>query len=105
MQAGRLDRKITIETPTDVQSGTGVVTQTWATFATPWAEVRPVRGQERFAAAQVAGEIDQVFRIRWLSGVTRKMRISYDSLTWDIIDIAEIGRREGLEILGRVHRV
>lgn len=104
MRAGELDRRIVIETPTDTQDSAGGPTQTWATFATVWAKVIPLRGQEYFAANQNNTQVDSTFRIRWLSGVTATMRISYDGEYWDIQHIAEIGRQEGLDLLARVHQ-
>lgn len=99
MRAGRLDREITIERATDARGTSGAVTKTWATLATVPAEVRPKRGREFFAAGQVAGEVDTVFRIYWRSDITVKDRISYGGRTYDITSLGEIGRKEVLEIM------
>lgn len=104
MRAGDLDRKIVIQTVTESRSGSGAVTDSWSAFATVWAKVRPLSGREYLAAAQINAEVDTEFTIRWLSGVTPKMRISYDGNIYDIEHIAEIGRREGLKILTRIHQ-
>lgn len=98
MRAGDLDRQITIEVPTETPNAIGEPIQSWAAFATVWAKVGPVRGRERFTADQVAAEADTTFRIRWLAGVTEKMRVSYDGRLYDITYIAELGRRDGLDL-------
>lgn len=98
MRAGDLDRQITIEAPTETPNAIGEPIQTWSVFVTVWAKVAPVRGRERFTADQVAAEADTIFRIRWLVGVTEKMRVSYDGRLYDITYIAELGRREGMEL-------
>ena len=104
MRAGELDRSIVIETPTEAQDDYGGRTPTWATFATVWAKVMPARGRESVAADQVVALADTVFRIYWLSGLTTKMRVSYDGQLYDIAHLAEIGRREGLDLMATLRR-
>lgn len=101
MRAGQLNKSIVIEARTDTADSFGQPVPSWArihTDATIAAAVLPNRGGERFTAAQVYGESVVTFRIRWRSDVSVLNRISYDSKYWDIKDVREIGRREGLEI-------
>lgn len=104
MRAGELDRTITIQTLTTAPDAYGEMLPTWTTFATVNAKVRPIRGEEYFAAQQVNARVDSIFLIRWLAGVLPTMRISYDGQLWDIRSLNEIGRREGLEIYAEVKR-
>ena len=103
MKAGRMDRRITIEEIVESRDSYGAVIKTWALFATVWAEVRPVRSRELIASAKVTAEFDTVFRCRWLDGVLPSMRVVHDGAAYDVTGIAEIGRRDGLEIMGRRH--
>src|SRR2546423_453866 len=98
MKAGPLDREITVEQVTVTQTGTGAVSKGWATFAQAWAAYEPMGTRERFLAGAVHSAKTAKFRIRWLSGVDPTMRIQFDGLPWKITGIAEIGRREGLDI-------
>lgn len=100
MRAGALDRKITIQSATESQDDYGQSVETWVTFAAVWAEIREPRGNETIDANKPEARAERVFRIRWLSGVTTKMRISVDGAVYDITHIAEIGRREGLNLYG-----
>lgn len=104
MRSGELSRRIVIELATEAQDSYGEAVPTWSTFATVWAKVTPNRGDERFAANQIVAQADSVFRIRWQSGVTTKMRINYDGQIYDIVYMAEIGRREGLDLYGHILR-
>jgi len=97
---GRLDRRITFRRPTFIQNEFGEAEASWEDVTTVWAEVKPLRGREYFAAQQVNSEVTTRFRIRYLSGVDTRWRILHDGLEYDIFSVAEIGRREGLEILG-----
>jgi len=98
MQAGKLDRRITIEDLQRTSDGAGGWTETWVTLATVWAEKRKQSGDEAFRAGGVVPAETIVFRTQYLSGVTPEARVKYDSETYDITSVREIGRREGLEL-------
>ena len=94
-----MDRFITIEEFTAVQDAFGQETKTWTEFASVWSEKIDIKSRERFSAAQDIAEETTRFRLRWLAGVTPKMRIISENKTYDIEGIAELGRRAGLEIV------
>ena len=98
MRAGRLNRRITIQEPTESQGTTGQAVPSWATYRTVWAEVKQRTGKESFDADQMVAETNTIFKIRYLTGLTRKMRISYGGDYYGIESIAEIGFKEGHEI-------
>lgn len=108
--AGRMDRRITFQTFTESQDGAGEPVKTWANLAsnpTVWAEVVPLAltvrggGQEIFDAEQILGQAETRFRVRYRSDITVEMRIVYASENYDIESVAEIGRKEGVEIRAR----
>lgn len=103
LEAGRLDRRITIQSYTTSADSYGEPLKTWADFVTVWAQYLPLRGAERFAAKQVDATIEAKFRLRWRDDLDTTMRITFESRTWDIAGIVEIGRREGLEIIAAAH--
>lgn len=98
MEAGRLDRRITIERATVETDPFGGETPTWAEVATVWASVEWVKDGERLRAAELAASADVRFQIRWGFGVTVEDRITYDGRVYDILGVKEIGRHEGQEL-------
>jgi SPP1 family predicted phage head-tail adaptor len=102
MKATGRNREIVIQRATVTQDpGSGENVETWATFATVWAEMTPVSDGERIKAAEVSAEITTRFRILWsttVSTVNPKDRLTFDGKTWDIWGVKEIGFREGIEI-------
>lgn len=104
MRSGDMDRKIIIQSRTLSKNASGEAEETWATFATVWAQKLDFAGKEYFAAKQVNSEVSTKFKIRWLSGLKMEMRISFDSIIYDIQSIAELGRREGIEIMAEAKR-
>ena len=101
LSAGRLDRRVTIETPTDGVDGSGAPSATWAALATVWADVRPISGREFVAAGQTAAEATTRITIRWRADITTRHRIVHGATIYSIEHVAEIGRREGLDLMCR----
>jgi len=105
MQAGKLDRRVTFQKATESQSASGAVIQTWADAVTVWATYLPESGTEGFREAQEQGWSMARFRTRyWLDadeGPTVKYRLVSDGVTFDILEVREIGRREGWEFVAR----
>ena len=84
MRAGLLDKRITIQQKTVTQDSAGIIAETWATFAVVWASVEPLTGRERFMAQQIFTDMDIRIRIRYLSGVTPMMRVSFNNKLYNI---------------------
>ena len=77
MRAGRLNRRVTLQSRTETQGSTGEVTWTWADVDTIWAAIEPIAGREYFAAQQMQSSSTTRIRIRYRHGVTAKMRVMY----------------------------
>lgn len=102
MIPGRMDRRVIIQSLTETTDSFGQLVQSWSTLATVWAEKTDLKGREYFAAAQVNAEITTRFRMRYRSDVTPLNRlVTADSREYDILSVAETGRRDGLEIMAK----
>lgn len=89
MRAGRLRHLIIIERPSETQGTTGEMVPSWSSFATVWGSVEPLRGREFWSAKEMQAQIDTRIRIRYLAGVTPKMRVLYGErvyLIYAVID-------------------
>lgn len=98
INAGKLDRRITLQTATQTRGAAGGFTSSWVDTATVWAEYMPQGGREFRAAGALHAETSVLFRIRYRAATTADMRISFGGALYDIISIAEEGRREALLI-------
>lgn len=101
MLSGKLDRRLRIERDTTSRDASGGLVHAWTELATVWGQALPLKGREFIEAAQFVAGAEIRFRIRWRADVTEAMRIVHDGISYDIQHIAEIGRREGLEILAK----
>ncbi len=106
MSIGRMDRQITIQEDVGTQDAHGQVVPDWqdiATNPTVWAEFLPVSGQEFYQARQVNAVAVANFRIYYRTDVLRKMRLTFEGDTYDIVDASEdrrFGFKEFLLIRG-----
>ena len=100
---GDRDRQIVIQRDQGAtQSATGQPVTNWQTLYTLWAAVQPVYGMEAYRSQRVTASQVRVFTTEYVAGITAKDRISYESKYWNITNIAELGRQEGLEITAEV---
>ena len=98
MQAGKLDRRITIEREGETVDGNGTVVTAWTPIATVPAQ-RVQQSTDEFLETfgdDVKTAI--VFRIRYRPGVQMTDRIVYQGTAFDLVELKEIGRRVGLEL-------
>lgn len=105
--ASKLDTRIRIErkvvTPDPLY---GTETVTWTEFATVWAEVQDVLPSraERLADSIVIANRPARIRMRHLAGITADMRVIIGTRILQIVSgPADIGRREGIEIITEEH--
>ena len=98
MRAGKLDRRITIESFSNAVDPHGTPVETWSKFACVRAELIEARTEEYQRAYGEGGNVAVIFRIRWLDDVTTGHRVVYEGRNLNIRDIKEIGRRRGLEL-------
>ncbi|MCA0963225.1 head-tail adaptor protein [Salipiger bermudensis] len=58
---------------------------------------------ERWRAGEVASSLMSRFRVRWspfIAGITPKDRLTSEGLTFDIVGLKEVKRRQWIEITG-----
>jgi head-tail adaptor len=102
MRAGKLDRRVRIERATTSQNDFGTPVPTWALLTEVSANIDAGAGSEQRLAMETTADQRRTFKIRWMAGLAVTDRIVYRDYeggpqrAWDILDIAEIGRREGL---------
>lgn len=106
LRAGKLETRVRFEQRMATQEPTlGTYTYSWAEFATVWADVQDVLPSR---AEQVADGIalqarPARVRIRYRTDITSDMRLVIGGVNYRIIaGPAELGRREGLELMCEV---
>lgn len=85
--ASRLRHRIVLKTPVTTPDGAGGFATSWNQFAEVWAEILPKNGNEKLQYEQLSVQKRIVITIRYLSGITEKMRIVYGEREFEILSI------------------
>jgi SPP1 family predicted phage head-tail adaptor len=93
LDSGDLWARVTIEQPATSQNEVGETTLAWSTFATVWADIQPLSGREAERYGQTVGLSAHKVTMRYVSGLSSKMRVIYDGRTLEIGQINERERR------------
>jgi SPP1 family predicted phage head-tail adaptor len=100
--AGTFDRRITIEQRTETRGTDGGEIITWSNYmASEPAMFKPEAGGEADVTEQTVATIRGTFTIRTSNtskAITAAMRISFDSMYWNITNINPYGRKDYIEL-------
>ena len=100
MRAGNLRNYIAIQQPIESQDANLELILTWSTFAQLWGEILPLTGREYWYSKQVTSEITGSIKIRYISGITTKMKVIDGTKTYDIEAVIDVeNRHEELVLL------
>ena len=103
MKAGALDRRIKFYSRTLTKNSVGEEVVSYTTKVKEvYAKALPTRASEKFTASRDLLDRTIVFTIRYdddLNDTTH--RIIFENVNFNILGIAELGRKRGLEILAQ----
>lgn len=101
MNIGKLDRKVALQIKTGTKDAYGQPDENWVTQSTVWCEkIDVVRAATLLdsTAGQETTKFVSRFIIRYRTDIDGTWRLLFEGRVYEISQIAEIGRREGLEI-------
>lgn len=92
MQAGRLKKRVTVQSKAATRDEYGAEVITWQTYMSGWASVEPLRGREYLEARQAQADVDMRVRMRAQPGKrpTPGMRVLFESRTLEIVSVIEV---------------
>lgn len=99
LNAGRLDRRLDLQQRTITRDAAGGEIVSWVALATVWAAKRDITGRDRLRADAKTAESSTAFTIRYRADLAVTDRVVYAGTPHDIQHLAELGHKEGLEIL------
>ena len=97
MDAGRLDKRISIERHEVGQDETGEPIDAWIPTYSVWASIEPLQGREYIAAMAVQAERTIRIRLRYLPGIVPTMRVVYQGRVFAITTAINV-REENIEL-------
>ena len=100
MKAGDLRERITVQAYRETKNSLGEMVPVYdQTFAEVWASVQGVTAREFLLANTQQTEITHRIRMRYLTGLTNQMRISWRGRTLQIISVLEHENRSVHELI------
>lgn len=84
MQAGKLNRRVTIQSATTVQNEIGEMVAGWADVATVYASIVDITGREYISAGGVQNQAQTKIAIRYRAGVLPAMRVLHGAIAYNI---------------------
>lgn len=96
MEAGRLNRRITIQKKTVTYNSYNEPIEAWADSHTIWSEVITTGGGEFYAAQKVNANTQVVFTVRYTKSINVMNRVKYDDRIFEILSVNDVnaGRKE-----------
>ena len=91
---GNFRHSIVIETEIRTPDSQGGSTVVWNTFATVFAEIIPLTSNQVFFAQKLKLEVTHKLTMRFITGLTAEMRISFDGRIFHIRKIRDLEERK-----------
>ncbi|QRX82248.1 phage head closure protein [Glaciimonas sp. PAMC28666] len=101
MLAGRLTRRITLQSPPTGQDESGNPLTGWTDIATVWASIVDLSGREYIAAAAVQNAVQTKITIRYRQGIVASMRVVHGENIYNVEAILGQGRKALLLMCSR----
>lgn len=103
MDAGRMNRRCTIQQQSVTQDALGQQVNTWTDVATVWADIRLTSGLEAIKSDVQTSTTKASVRIRYRSGLTSGMRVVHNLVNYQINAVMpDIGGREYVDLVCEV---
>ena len=103
MQAGLLNRRVTLQAPGTTQDELGQPIPGWTDVATLWADIRMKSGLESIKAGAPVSVVQASIRVRYRAGITAGMRIVHNLQAFNITAVMpDVGGREYVDLIAEV---
>ena len=103
MQAGRLNTRCVIQTPSTATDELGQPIPGWTDVATVWADIRMKSGLEAIKAGASVSVVQASIRVRYRAGINAGMRIVHNLTAYEILAVQpDVGGREYVDLVCQV---
>ena len=100
MQAGRLNRRCQLQSPSQSVDELGQPIPGWTDVATLWADIRLKSGLEAIKAGAPVSTVQASIRIRYRAGINAGMRVVHNLQVYEILAVQpDVGGREYVDLV------
>lgn len=93
IDSARLRERVIVQVASGTTNALGETVLAWANSTAAWASVEGVSAREALAAGQQETTITHRVRLRYLPGLTQRMRFAWRNRTLNIVSLLEYGNR------------
>jgi len=93
IRAGRLNKRVEVQTRTLAKDGYGDQTESWATEGTRWVEFVQASGREFYRAQRVDADVTHMVRMRYYKGLSPSHRLRIGSRILEILSVYDENER------------
>jgi len=90
---GEMRERVIVQQAAENRNAIGETVLSWSTFAERWASVQGVSSREALDAGQQGTTITHRVRMRYVTGMTQSMRMSWRGRILNIVSLLEYGNR------------
>jgi SPP1 family predicted phage head-tail adaptor len=91
--AGRLNKRVEIQEAAETTDANGATSRTWSTWRRCWAAIETPSGRETLQSGSPTALLSHLVTIRYVAGVTPKMRIKYGPRIFGIGSVVNVNER------------
>lgn len=103
MQAGRLNRRCTLQQPGTTTDALGQPLEGWTDYDTTWCNVRHMNGSEAIKAGAVTSTVSASIRLRYRVDLKASMRVVANGVVYEIRAVLpDFQRREYVDCVAEV---
>lgn len=103
MQAGRLNRRCQLQSPSQSVDELGQPIPGWIDVATVWADIRMKSGLESIKAGASVSVVQASIRVRYRAGITAGMRVVHNLVAYEVLAVQpDVGGREYVDLVCQV---
>jgi len=103
MQAGRLNRRCLLQSPSQSVDALGQPIPGWTDVATVWGDIRMKSGLESIKAGASVSTVQASIRIRYRAGINAGMRVVHNLQVYEILAVQpDVGGREYVDLVCQV---
>lgn len=84
IEAGRLNKRVTLERATSTTNEYGEHVETWQPVGTVWAGIEPVSGREVELAKSFSASVSHKVTIRYQPGLDSTVRVNYGGRVFSV---------------------
>lgn len=98
-RAGEMNRRLTL-LKRSMRANQGEQVEQFDEIETVWAQLIPWTARDWYGADQPHNERTIIFVIRYRTDLDAKDRVRYEGHDFNLVNIAELGLRQALELIG-----